>query len=264
MIQNFIAHLNGYRERRKRIPLNTNEIALYFILMEYDNELGWMDWFSVANGVLQGLSGLSLSALKRARAELTRKGYIRYRSGSGNQSGRYLIVNFGPQSEPQTKPQTEPQMSHKVDTLTKQKQKQKVKETPYGVKKSPEESVRESVSTSHTESPVRHRYGEYGWVRLSDREYARLVTDYSEDFVKAYITIVDEYVQSTGNKHKYKDWNMVVRRAIKDQWGHGPRWQDAKPQQAEKPTDTVLKPDTNKRRLSALKNPEDVWNMLDN
>ena len=29
---------------------------------------------------------------------------------------------------------------------------------------------------------------------------------------------IDEYVQSNGNKNKYKDWNLVLRKAIRERW----------------------------------------------
>lgn len=118
MITNYIAHLNGYEKKRKVEPLSSNAIALYWILFEYCNELCFMDWFTAPNSTLEGLSGLSKPALKRARAELMRQGYIKYRNGMGNQAGRYLMIDFAPQSEPQSEPQTnpqsEPQLPHKV------------------------------------------------------------------------------------------------------------------------------------------------------
>lgn len=117
MIKNYIAHLNGYKGKRKFEPLTSNEIALYWILFEYCNELCFMDWFTAPNSTLEGLSGLSKPAFKRARAELTRKGYIKYREGCGNQAGRYLMVDFEPQCEPQA--------IHKVIPLNKHKNKVK-------------------------------------------------------------------------------------------------------------------------------------------
>lgn len=65
----------------------------------------------------------------------------------------------------------------------------------------------------------RHRYGEYGWVRLSDDEYSRLLADLGEDELLRCIAYVDEAAQSTGNKNKWKDWNLVIRKCSKSQWG---------------------------------------------
>lgn len=120
---NYIAHLKAFSVKRKQTPLTTNELALYYTLCEYDNELCWMEWFTVTNATLQGLSGLSLSALHRARGELTRKGYIKYRAGTGSQAGRYLIVNFDTQSDTQSDiqsgTQSGTQTERKVTTLNK-------------------------------------------------------------------------------------------------------------------------------------------------
>lgn len=74
-------------------------------------------------------------------------------------------------------------------------------------------------STPTATKPTKHKYGEYGWVQLTDAEYDRLVTEFGEDKVKEKITYIDETTQSNGNKNKYKDWNLVIRRAIKGNWG---------------------------------------------
>lgn len=67
------------------------------------------------------------------------------------------------------------------------------------------------------------KHGQYGWVKLTDDEYQRLLTEYGETVVNHYITYVDEAAQATGNKNKWKDWNLVVRRAIRNQWGGPPK-----------------------------------------
>ena len=90
--------------------------------------------------------------------------------------------------------------------------------------------VKESVyapAAPHTPSepkkskPVRHERGRYGWVKLSDEEYSRLSNDLGEAEVKRCIAYVDESAQSTGNKNKWRDWNLVIRRCHRDGWGLG-------------------------------------------
>lgn len=61
--------------------------------------------------------------------------------------------------------------------------------------------------------------GEYGWVRLTDDEYARIVEDHGAGIADQYIAYVDESAQGNGNKNKWKDWNLVVRKAIREKWG---------------------------------------------
>jgi hypothetical protein len=69
------------------------------------------------------------------------------------------------------------------------------------------------------EAAVRHKHGQYGWVRLTGEEYNRLLTEFGNEMLRRYITIVDEYAQTHGNAKKYKDWNLVVRKAIRERWG---------------------------------------------
>ena len=64
-----------------------------------------------------------------------------------------------------------------------------------------------------------HKRGEYGWVQLTDEQYSRLVADYGEDETKRCIKYIDESAQSNGNKNKWKDWNLVVRRCHREGWG---------------------------------------------
>lgn len=59
---------------------------------------------------------------------------------------------------------------------------------------------------------VKHEYGEYKHVRLSDTQYEKLVNDYGEEAVLTGIKKVDEYCQEHGKT--YKDYNLTLRK-----WG---------------------------------------------
>lgn len=75
-------------------------------------------------------------------------------------------------------------------------------------------------SKAHTlESVEKIKLGEYGWVKIKQDEYNRLISDYGELEVKRAIRYIDESAQSSGNKNKWKDWNLVVRRCIREGWG---------------------------------------------
>ena len=93
-----------------------------------------------------------------------------------------------------------------------------------------EEDKRESVcapaapptpSEPKKSKPVRHERGRYGWVKLSDEEYSRLSNELGESELERCIAYVDESAQSTGNKNKWRDWNLVIRRCHRDGWGLG-------------------------------------------
>lgn len=62
------------------------------------------------------------------------------------------------------------------------------------------------------------QYGNYGWVKLKASQYAKIKADYPNIDLDKQIELLDEYVQSNGNKNKYKDWNLVLRRSIRDKW----------------------------------------------
>lgn len=76
--------------------------------------------------------------------------------------------------------------------------------------------------------PARKSYGKYGWVKLTDEEYHRLSNDFGEAEVKRCIAYVDESAQTTGNKNKWRDWNLVVRKCHREGWG---RKKDVQPTQ---------------------------------
>lgn len=67
--------------------------------------------------------------------------------------------------------------------------------------------------------PVAHKRGEYGWVKLTDEQYNRLIQEKGLNVVTAAIRYVDESAQGNGNKNGWKDWNLVVRRCIREGWG---------------------------------------------
>lgn len=80
------------------------------------------------------------------------------------------------------------------------------------------ENSGETSSLNVTIKPVKHKHGSYGWIQLTDLQYNKLVEEFTKDKLDNYINALDEYVQSTGNKNKYKDWNLVLRKAIRENW----------------------------------------------
>lgn len=79
----------------------------------------------------------------------------------------------------------------------------------------------ESNPNPNTEesAPARHAHGQYQWVKLTDEEYSRLLADLGEAELARCIAYVDEAAQSTGNKNKWKDWNLTLRKCHRDGWG---------------------------------------------
>lgn len=89
---NYFRQLNGFKKQRRIKPLTSNAILLYFILLEYANELYFPDSFTAANSVICSLCAFTRSTLVRRRDELCKKGYIKYKDGQVGQCGTYKIV----------------------------------------------------------------------------------------------------------------------------------------------------------------------------
>lgn len=86
-----------------------------------------------------------------------------------------------------------------------------------------DKSITDLLNTKSTArkraTPARESFGEYGWVKLTEEEHSRLINEYGLSEVQRAISYIDESAQSTGNKNKWKDWNLVVRKCIRDGWG---------------------------------------------
>lgn len=102
--------------------------------------------------------------------------------------------------------------SNTTDNKPDINQKEEERKNPLkGVRKKAEESVPIEAA---------HPHGEYGWVKLTDTQYARLVKDMGKQEADRCIDYVDTSAQSNSNKNKWTDWNLVVRRCHRENWGH--------------------------------------------
>ena len=62
--------------------------------------------------------------------------------------------------------------------------------------------------SSKPKKPVRHRYGEYKHVLLSDEQYSDLVGKYGEDKTLDYIQYLDNYLETSGRS--YKNYKQAI------------------------------------------------------
>lgn len=68
------------------------------------------------------------------------------------------------------------------------------------------------------EKQVRHKYGNYGRVLLTDAEMNRLIEEFGEEPILKQIELLDEYIESNNNKNKYTNFNLVLRKSIRENW----------------------------------------------
>ena len=100
----------------------------------------------------------------------------------------------------------------------------------------------DSVSVPEEEQEVKHKYGQYSHVRLTDKDIATLNKKYGEDNTKAAIEFLDAYIEDKG--YKSKNHKVAMERwvfdAIKER-GHGNNRASPKsPEQKFNPTDYLL------------------------
>lgn len=61
-------------------------------------------------------------------------------------------------------------------------------------------------------------YGEYKRIKLTDKEYNKLIEDFGEENLKKQIKYLDEYIESNNNKNKYTNFNLVIRKSFRENW----------------------------------------------
>lgn len=76
-----------------------------------------------------------------------------------------------------------------------------------------------AASGRRTPPGQRSSYGKFGWIRLKPEEYAALEQTLGKDELHRCIDYLDETAQATGNRNKYKDWAVVIRRCSREGWG---------------------------------------------
>ena len=89
------------------------------------------------------------------------------------------------------------------------------------------DKIRVEESVDGGKKPPAHARGEYGWVKLTDEQYGKLLADLGEEELARCIRYIDEAAQQTGNKNKWKDWNLIIRKCSRDGWGKGTSRQPA-------------------------------------
>lgn len=57
---------------------------------------------------------------------------------------------------------------------------------------------------------IRHKYGEFKHVLLSDEDMEKLKADYQDDVINKAITILDEYLETSGKT--YKNYYLVLKK----------------------------------------------------
>lgn len=81
---------------------------------------------------------------------------------------------------------------------------------PDGETNTPEFSESSKPKTKKT---VKHKFGEYGHVKLTDEQSQKLIDEYGEKVFNEYVTKIDEYCQLHGKS--YKDYYLAIKNWIR-------------------------------------------------
>ena len=74
------------------------------------------------------------------------------------------------------------------------------------------------ITRNINNTPTKKSYGNFKRIKLTDDELKKLIEDFGKEIVKEKIEQLDEYVEINNNKNKYKNFNLVIRKAIKENW----------------------------------------------
>lgn len=77
---------------------------------------------------------------------------------------------------------------------------------------------KQSSPVSISKKQPKKKFGKFKRVLLTENEYNRLIKEYGQEFVDFQIEKLDEYVESNNNKNKYSNFNLVLRKAIREKW----------------------------------------------
>ena len=99
---------------------------------------------------------------------------------------------------------------------------EKAKSDLYEREKSEIDETYKSVNNNKTiikdNNNIYIKHGTYKRVKLTEKEYTRLIDEFGKDFIDKQIELLDEYIQSNNNKNKYTDFNLVLRKSIRNNW----------------------------------------------
>lgn len=99
----------------------------------------------------------------------------------------------------------------------------KIKENNNKINNNKEEERKENAPAVRAlpvkKDDVKKKYGSYGWVELTEKEHAQLLEELGEAELARCISYIDESAQSTGNRNRWKDWKLVLRRCSRENWG---------------------------------------------
>ena len=143
-----------------------------------------------------------LQAAKKVLKEMNLIDSIKRTNSKGLITGWYIKVNYlvDDSTIPETTIPTRPQLvSQETNTINNN-------------------NINTNNNKDTKKEIYKEKYGTYGRIKLFPYEYEKLVNEFGEEFINKQIELLDEYVESNDNKNKYKNFYLVLRKSIREQW----------------------------------------------
>jgi hypothetical protein len=102
--------------------------------------------------------------------------------------------------------------------LTKMLTDDKQKCEPTINKNVKENNISNNNTSKNIYKEAKKSFGSFKRVKLTEAEYKKLVEEFGEQFIKEQIEKLDEYVETNNNKNKYSNFNLVLRKSIRENW----------------------------------------------
>jgi len=96
------------------------------------------------------------------------------------------------------------------------KQKQELLQCNDNVTKSNDNKEKDKEQNINKE--IKNKYGKFERVKLTNKEYDNLCLEFGKEFINNQINLLDEYLETNNNKNKYTNFNLVLRKSIRENW----------------------------------------------
>lgn len=207
---NYINQLNIFENLCTGI-LPPKAQMIYYKLFKWSNRFGLGNPFRVANSILMLETGIkNVHTFTSNRNLLKQYGFIDFKPATNKLATEYILLdltvwgnNTLPQIAPQTAPQIEPQIALQTAPQTEPQTA-----PPYIYSINNKQSNKTKQNKTKKEKAVRHKFGQYQNVFLSDDDLRKLQEEFPADWEER-IEKVSEYVASTG-KH-YSNYLATIR-----------------------------------------------------
>jgi len=114
-------------------------------------------------------------------------------------------------------PEKEGQFEDNVPINKRKENNNKTNNSKEEERKEPAPGAR--ARSSSVKGDVKNKYGGYGWIELTEKEHTQLLNELGEAELARCIAYIDESAQSTGNRNRWKDWALILRRCSREKWG---------------------------------------------